>query len=119
MSACEGQPRQWRSRSRAGRINWIFSDKTGTLTANEMRMVNAVVDGRLYKDVLSGPLLYEMRAAKDARHSQKISEFLFSLAVGHSVTIGEVQSDATAMEKSNSWQRCAQTTRASFLCCRC
>lgn len=73
-----------------------------------MRMVNAVVDGRLYKNVLSGPLLAEMRASKGERRAHMISEFLFSLAVGHSVTIGEVQSDAVATGKSSSWQRYAR-----------
>ncbi len=30
-----------------GQVKWIFSDKTGTLTRNEMRLVSVYVDGHV------------------------------------------------------------------------
>ncbi len=71
-----------------GRVCWIMSDKTGTLTANEMKMVQAVVNGTAFKQVMDGPLLRALRQAS-TEQARMLSEYMFSLAVGHSVSIGE------------------------------
>ncbi len=84
-----------------GRVKWIMSDKTGTLTANEMKMIEAVVGGVPYKNVMQGTLLQALRKA-DVSQSRLLSEYLFALAVCHTVTIGEVISEEQIREKKNS-----------------
>lgn len=84
-----------------GRVRYIFSDKTGTLTANDMKMVEAVVGGVLYKNVLQGTLLQSLRRA-DVTQSRLLSEYLFALSLCHTVTIGEVITDEQIREKKDS-----------------
>lgn len=84
-----------------GRVKWIMSDKTGTLTANEMKMIEAVVGGVSYRNVMAGTLLQALRKA-DVAQSRLLSEYLFCLGVCHTVTIGEVLSAEKLEEKKNS-----------------
>ena len=39
-----------------GMVSNVFSDKTGTLTRNEMKFVNFVVEGRMYDVLMDGVL---------------------------------------------------------------
>lgn len=88
-----------------GRVKWIMSDKTGTLTANEMRMMKASVGGVLFEDVTdNGVILREIRRAEN-RQARLMSEFMFSLAVNHTVEIGEVVVEGESfVRKKNVWQ---------------
>ena len=64
-------------------------------------MVEAVVGGVNYKNVMQGPLLQALRKA-DVEHSRLLSEYMFALAVCHTVSIGEVISEEEIREKKNS-----------------
>ena len=70
-----------------GQIEWIFSDKTGTLTCNEMKFRRCAIGGKIYgnaKDtgiVLKNLLLYcEIK-------TQVRVDFLTALAVCHTVVV--------------------------------
>ncbi len=97
-----------------GRVRWIMSDKTGTLTANEMKMMEAVVGGVPYQHVMQGTLLQALRKA-DVQHSRLLSEYLFALALCHTVTIGEVISEEQLRQKKNSpWKHLFTKMRSVF-----
>ena len=84
-----------------GRVRWIMSDKTGTLTANEMKMIEAVVHGESYKNVMEGSLMNAL-VRSNVEQSRFLSEYLFCLSVCHTVTIGEIITEEEVAEKKKS-----------------
>ena len=94
-------PAQARSSSlveELGRVQFVFSDKTGTLTCNEMEFRECSIGGRCYTNDsnavrnIDGSVKYDYNALKKHRsdtaagsNSHVISEFLTLLAVCHTV----------------------------------
>lgn len=79
-----------------GMVSNIFSDKTGTLTRNEMKFVQFVVDGKFYEvgempasGDNSSPVLQAILGVKGdvtkKAHADKLLNFLRTLAVCHTV----------------------------------
>jgi phospholipid-transporting ATPase len=67
-----------------GLVSNVFSDKTGTLTRNEMKFVQFIIDGQLYHVEPDSPLLATLREDPDASKT-KIYQFLLCLATCHTV----------------------------------
>jgi len=65
-------------------IDYIFSDKTGTLTENEMQFVMASIRGKIYDDSKG-----EGALAKEMKQSPLVLEYLYLLALCHSVVTEE------------------------------
>lgn len=69
------------------RIEWVFSDKTGTLTENIMEFSRCCVDGHIHDEILCPGQLKEI--LRSPRMSEKAKgtmvEFLTALAVCHDV----------------------------------
>jgi len=82
-----------------GMVSNVFSDKTGTLTRNEMKFVQFVVDGKFYEvsempanGDNSSPVLQAILGARGGKadaasevHADKLLNFLRTLAVCHTV----------------------------------
>ncbi|XP_037918794.1 probable phospholipid-transporting ATPase IF isoform X4 [Hermetia illucens] len=72
-----------------GQINILFSDKTGTLTKNEMSLQQCSIKGRKYK--FNGPSIQEERAHypfKLSAFNTDQREFFQALALCHTVQVG-------------------------------
>lgn len=79
-----------------GQVNFIFSDKTGTLTANEMIFAGCYVDGKDLGNFRKtdddekpqGPVnARRIMAGADAQSAACVSEFFLWLAVCHAVQV--------------------------------
>jgi phospholipid-transporting ATPase len=69
-----------------GLVSNIFSDKTGTLTRNEMKFVQFIVDDKLYNVEADSPLLKTLQAEDGEKVIQsKIYQFLLCLTTCHTV----------------------------------
>jgi phospholipid-transporting ATPase len=74
-----------------GQVQWIFSDKTGTLTCNEMHLRQCFVAGRTYGDrgakgtFRDGPLKQRLRSGSE--QAGGLSAFFRALAVCHTVVV--------------------------------
>lgn len=73
-----------------GQVEFIFSDKTGTLTSNEMEFRKCEVDGRVYgniKNKFGSVGSEEFEILKNTKHSDynKMRRFFEFMAVCHSV----------------------------------
>lgn len=64
-----------------GRIDYIMTDKTGTLTRNEMRLKSLMVRGQIYKNCMKKPIEDSLMNSSD------LQEFLEFLALCHTVMI--------------------------------
>ncbi|PAA79701.1 hypothetical protein BOX15_Mlig025770g1 [Macrostomum lignano] len=92
-----------------GQVNFIFSDKTGTLTQNSMVFQGATVAGRMYGDAVSnGAGAYEfvsgvnsMRSEAAQGQNKDLDDFLSILTVCHTV-IPERDSHDNLLEYSAS-----------------
>uniref|UniRef100_A0A1I8J0X5 Phospholipid-transporting ATPase n=1 Tax=Macrostomum lignano TaxID=282301 RepID=A0A1I8J0X5_9PLAT len=92
-----------------GQVNFIFSDKTGTLTQNSMVFQGATVAGRMYGDAVSnGAEAYEfvsgvnsMRSEAAQGQNKDLDDFLSILTVCHTV-IPERDSHDNLLEYSAS-----------------
>ncbi|NWR54676.1 AT11C ATPase, partial [Bucorvus abyssinicus] len=76
-----------------GQVEYVFTDKTGTLTENSMEFIECCIDGHKYKDCFSevdgfsqtdGPLKYYGKAEKSREEL-----FLRALCLCHTVQIKE------------------------------
>ncbi|KFQ79056.1 putative phospholipid-transporting ATPase IG, partial [Phaethon lepturus] len=76
-----------------GQVEYVFTDKTGTLTENSMEFIECCIDGHTYKDCISevdgfsqtdGPLKYYGKAEKSREEL-----FLRALCLCHTVQIKE------------------------------
>mmetsp|Transcript_4746 Transcript_4746/g.4793 ORF Transcript_4746/g.4793 Transcript_4746/m.4793 type:complete len:1124 (-) Transcript_4746:25-3396(-) len=67
-----------------GLVSNIFSDKTGTLTRNEMKFVQFIVDEKLYHVSPDSDLLHSLQSDHNASQS-KIYQFLLCLTTCHTV----------------------------------
>ena len=94
-----------------GQISYVFSDKTGTLTCNEMVFRNAIVSGELFGDSEDAQLenlggYVSNVDFKDKRFFEKINdpkidEYLVFLSLCHSI-ITENREDGTIIYNSSS-----------------
>lgn len=68
-----------------GQVEYILTDKTGTLTCNQMRLLHVIVRGELYRDCTDATsgMMRVIRAAR----SPDVDLFLTMLSVSHTVMI--------------------------------
>ena len=105
-----------------GQIEYIFTDKTGTLTKNEMEFRQCSIGGIPYADVVEeskkGEIFSfaEMRRNLTEGHESAsiIHEFLTLLSVCHTV-IPEVRSDGTVIYQASSPDEAALVAGAELL----
>ena len=99
-------------RKKKKKIEFIFSDKTGTLTANEMVLVQTSIGGTCYwvtkptikEDEEEGPPIETVETLlshiKDSPNSETIKDFFVLLSVCHSV-LPETDGDDESSKKKN------------------
>lgn len=75
--------------------------RSGSIVSAKTRLCDVVLTVCRYKSVMDGTLLTALKRA-EVEHSRFLSEYLFCLSVCHSVSIGEVISDAEVAEKRRS-----------------
>jgi phospholipid-translocating ATPase len=100
-------PRSWNLADDLGQIEYIFSDKTGTLTRNimdfKMCSVNNVVYGNLSGSETEGgkfsdSLLTERLSNMSDPHQESLHKFFTALAVCHSVLVSNDAETVDAVE---------------------
>jgi len=73
--------------SELGQIQYIFSDKTGTLTQNVMMLKQVWIDGKVYGKMNSNN--FDCRELqmdlKDKKKSKKIEDFMLVMSLAHTV----------------------------------
>jgi P-type E1-E2 ATPase len=72
-----------------GQIQYIFSDKTGTLTENRMVFKQCSISGVVYGDTENGALKDPAMLSALADKRPDISEFFKVLGLCHSVVVTE------------------------------
>jgi phospholipid-translocating ATPase len=90
-------PKSWNLADDLGQIEYIFSDKTGTLTRNLMEFKLCSIDGQVY----GGPFLKESELnfhddrltnlSKAKKEDEPIFDFFRALALCHTVVVGKDQ----------------------------
>lgn len=79
-----------------GQIQYIFSDKTGTLTQNIMTFNKCSINGRTYGDVIdfrTGEVVevtdvsFKIKISKDILHTYTYIYFLFLFGYGYRYTL--------------------------------
>ncbi len=82
-----------------GQVEFIFSDKTGTLTQNSMILKQIYVNGKVYGNKIDSPIgtkftingdlrvhkKLKSNLVEDEKDKKKLSEFLFILSVCHDI----------------------------------
>ena len=78
-----------------GRVEYIFTDKTGTLTSNEMKFTYCSIDGRLYsKDQLMEGLGITPQSQESSREEEQMfKKFWLSIALCHDIVINTKYND--------------------------
>eukprot|EP00028_Trichosphaerium_sp_Am-I-7-wt_P010617 CAMPEP_0168526134 /NCGR_PEP_ID=MMETSP0405-20121227/11767_1 /TAXON_ID=498012 /ORGANISM="Trichosphaerium sp, Strain Am-I-7 wt" /LENGTH=737 /DNA_ID=CAMNT_0008548879 /DNA_START=273 /DNA_END=2486 /DNA_ORIENTATION=+ len=75
------------------RTQYIFSDKTGTLTRNEMKFDKCSIKGVVYTKGLKGQL---GNIVEDKKRGHKdVNDFILNLVLNHSVVLSEYTDEAT------------------------
>jgi len=70
------------------KIDYIFADKTGTLTTNEMKFITCSVNGKVYtKDCLSGVQSPVKKGKEDEEQDSPYTLFWLNLSLCHDVVI--------------------------------
>lgn len=78
-----------------GQIEYLFSDKTGTLTENEMLFKHFCINGNVYEEKFGDIFSLNSQNIKSITNP-KISKFLEALSICHTVQV-----DKTSAEKYN------------------
>ena len=78
-----------------GQIEYLFSDKTGTLTENEMVFKHFCINGKIYEEKYGELFTLDSRKISSLT-DPKIFRFLEALSVCHTVQV-----DKTSSEKYN------------------
>lgn len=79
-----------------GMVSNIFSDKTGTLTRNEMKLVKFVVDGRIFDVKYDAPATPVSPAEKDSKAKGGDLDAVQELSIG---SVSSASNSAPASEK--------------------
>jgi magnesium-transporting ATPase (P-type) len=92
-----------------GQIEWIFSDKTGTLTCNEMKFRRCAISGKIYGKASDTGAFRSTRLAGLLRSKQSNleKEFFTALAVCHTVVVEQesVEQEADADENMSNHKK--------------
>lgn len=78
-----------------GQIEYLFSDKTGTLTENDMIFKRFSIEGRVFEEA-KGKIVEIDAHSSSQIEDEKMNRFIEALSVCHSVQI-----DFTSTEKYN------------------
>ena len=83
--------------SELGQIQYIFSDKTGTLTQNVMMLKQVWIDGKVYGKMESRDFdVRELRKdLKDEKRAQQIEDLMLVMSLAHTVVVEETDTTRT------------------------
>ena len=90
--------------SELGQIQYIFSDKTGTLTQNVMMLKQVWIDGKVYGKMESSD--FDARELcedlKDEKRAQQIEDLMLVMSLAHTVVVEEPDIDENEEEEKKS-----------------